>query len=111
MTEPMTDERLAEIHAIGYADDHEVIGELLAEVERLRQENPIVTAMYEYAAKMKRGAIWLAVYVAVGEAVWNVCEHQLGLPGPASFLACFVAGMSLGALRAWIEDRREAGRG
>jgi hypothetical protein len=33
---PMTDERLAEIDRIGYADDHDVIGELRAEVRRAR---------------------------------------------------------------------------
>lgn len=35
MTVPMSDERLAEIRDV-YVDDHDVIGELLAEVERLR---------------------------------------------------------------------------
>lgn len=111
MNEPMSDARLAEIHAIGYADDHKVIGELLAEVERLRQEDPMVTAMREYMAKLKRGAFWLAVYVIVGIAVWDLCNHTLGLPGPVSVLACFFAGVPLGGLQAWIEDRREAGRG
>lgn len=51
MTEPMSDERLAEIRDV-YVDDHDVIGELLAEVERLRGERKADDERTEYAVNL-----------------------------------------------------------
>jgi len=111
-TPAMSEERLAEIDRTGYADDHEVIGELLAEVKRLRQEDPVVTAMREYGAELKRKAARFTVCVAVSAAAWILLTNLM--PEPWAFLVALPmwggSGLLIGACEVWIENRREARR-
>lgn len=111
MPEPMSTARLEQIRAV-YVYDHEVIGELLDEVDRLREEDPVVTAMREQAATLKRAVLQWAGYFAAGVVAWNTCRHLLGWPVWAALVSCLAVGAVIGwghaEIEAWWEERHDA---
>lgn len=109
MAEPISPARLAWIRDT-YADD-DIVSELVNEIDRLSAEDPLVTAMNKYVAKLKRRAIEWTAYGIAGGIVYNVCTRQLGLPTWAAIAACLGIGVVIGACQALIEARQEARRG
>jgi len=124
MPEPLSDARLDEIRAsyplndIGFWDEDDAIAafeavqDLLGEVDRLREQADVVTAVRECVAKAKRSALRLTACIAATAAVWIALEHLL--PGPWNFIAAIpvwcAAGWLLGTCEFWIEERLEARR-
>lgn len=103
MPEPMSDARLAEIRDV-YIDDHEVIGELLAEVERLRAEDALAKAATK-ATAVATEVVWFSASFVLGVIVGTACIDALGWPWWDSFGAALLSGVLLGTWRLWREER------
>lgn len=132
MAEPMSDARLERLaglaelpctcgnydcerytSALTAAETQELVAEAKrarAEAEQLRQEDPVVTAMHDYVAKLKRTALQCAGYGVAGIVIWNASLHLLGWPAWAAVATCLGAGAVIGWSQAEIENRLEARR-
>lgn len=112
----MSDAQLAEIRMhngkYGLGDATDIIDELLAEVERLHEEEALVAAMREFTAKIKKLALRLFVTMTFGVIAGIVGSHLAAWPWSAlgSATSGLLAGAALGAYWGW-KDARHADAG